>query len=109
MRLRETVYALLDDPDRLALMREASAVDRPARTRARGRGAGAGGGGERVGVSEAPWAARRLHFVGIGGAGMSGLAIVSRALGAEVSGSDAAESAYLERVRDRGYRAVTRA
>ena len=29
-----------------------------------------------------PWTGRRLHFVGIGGAGMSGLAIVARALGA---------------------------
>jgi UDP-N-acetylmuramate--alanine ligase len=53
-------------------------------------------------VSESPWADRRLHFVGIGGAGMSGLAIVARALGAEVSGSDAAESAYLDGVRDAG-------
>jgi UDP-N-acetylmuramate--alanine ligase len=53
-------------------------------------------------VSGAPWAARRLHFVGIGGAGMSGLAIVARALGAEVTGSDAAESAYLEGVRAAG-------
>jgi UDP-N-acetylmuramate--alanine ligase len=53
-------------------------------------------------VSEAPWADRRLHFVGIGGAGMSGLAIVARALGAEVSGSDAAESAYLDGVRNAG-------
>jgi UDP-N-acetylmuramate--alanine ligase len=35
-----------------------------------------------------PWAGRRLHFVGIGGAGMSGLAVVARALGATVSGSD---------------------
>jgi UDP-N-acetylmuramate--alanine ligase len=53
-------------------------------------------------VSEAPWADRRLHFVGIGGAGMSGLAIVARALGAQVSGSDAAESAYLDGVRNAG-------
>jgi UDP-N-acetylmuramate--alanine ligase len=53
-------------------------------------------------VSDAPWAGRRLHFVGIGGAGMSGLAIVARALGANVTGSDAAESAYLERVRAAG-------
>ena len=37
-----------------------------------------------------PWAGRRLHFVGIGGAGMSGLALVARALGAEVTGSDRA-------------------
>ena len=48
------------------------------------------------------WTERRLHFVGIGGAGMSGLALVARALGAEVSGSDRAESATLERLRDAG-------
>ena len=30
-----------------------------------------------------PWTGRRLHFVGIGGAGMSGLAVVARRLGAE--------------------------
>jgi UDP-N-acetylmuramate--alanine ligase len=35
-----------------------------------------------------PWSGRRLHFVGIGGAGMSGLALVARSLGAEVTGSD---------------------
>src|SRR5918999_4122431 len=35
-----------------------------------------------------PWTGRRLHFVGIGGAGMSGLALVARALGAQVTGSD---------------------
>src|ERR687884_624623 len=46
-----------------------------------------------------PWSGRRLHFVGIGGAGMSGLALVARALGAEVTGSDRAESSYLEPVR----------
>jgi len=48
------------------------------------------------------WAGRRLHLIGIGGAGMSGLALVSRALGAEVSGSDRAESATLQRLRDAG-------
>lgn len=48
------------------------------------------------------WAGRRLHFVGIGGAGMSGLALVARELGAEVSGSDRAESATLARLRDAG-------
>ena len=36
------------------------------------------------------WAGRRLHFVGIGGAGMSGLALVAHALGATVTGSDRA-------------------
>jgi UDP-N-acetylmuramate--alanine ligase len=43
-----------------------------------------------------PWAGRRLHFVGIGGAGMSGLAVVARKLGATVTGSDRApDSPYL--------------
>ncbi len=35
---------------------------------------------------------RSLHFVGIGGCGMSGLARISRALGAAVSGSDMTET-----------------
>jgi UDP-N-acetylmuramate--alanine ligase len=51
---------------------------------------------------EQPWAGRRLHFIGIGGAGMSGLALVARALGADVSGSDRAESPTLARLRDAG-------
>jgi UDP-N-acetylmuramate--alanine ligase len=48
------------------------------------------------------WSARRLHFVGIGGAGMSGLAIVAHALGAQVSGSDRTESTYSRRLREHG-------
>jgi len=51
------------------------------------------------------WAGRRLHFVGIGGAGMSGLALVAHAMGAHVSGSDQASSPYLERVLEAGIRA----
>jgi len=53
-----------------------------------------------------PWAGRRLHFVGIGGAGMSGLAFVSQALGAGVSGSDRADSPALMRLREAGCKAV---
>src|SRR3954465_7012707 len=53
-------------------------------------------------MSTTMWAGRRLHFIGIGGAGMSGLALVARALGAEVSGSDRAESSYTERLRAAG-------
>src|SRR3954447_12991072 len=50
-----------------------------------------------------PWSGRRLHFVGIGGAGMSGLAAVARALGADVTGSDrAAGSPYAETLRAAG-------
>jgi UDP-N-acetylmuramate--alanine ligase len=45
---------------------------------------------------------RRLHFIGIGGAGMSGLALVAHALGAQVSGSDRSDSSYVERLRDAG-------
>ncbi len=45
---------------------------------------------------------RRIHFIAIGGAGMSGLALVCRQLGAEVSGSDRAESSYVERLRAAG-------
>ena len=53
-------------------------------------------------MGETPFADRRLHFIGIGGAGMSGLALVVRALGAEVSGSDRADSPYCHRLRERG-------
>src|SRR6476660_3191403 len=42
-----------------------------------------------------PWSGRNLHFVGMGGAGMSGLAVVAQALGATVTGSDRAPSPYL--------------
>jgi UDP-N-acetylmuramate--alanine ligase len=48
------------------------------------------------------WSGRRLHFVGIGGAGMSGLALVCAQLGATVTGSDRADSSYMERLREAG-------
>jgi UDP-N-acetylmuramate--alanine ligase len=54
----------------------------------------------------APFAGRALHFVGIGGAGMSGLALVARQLGASVTGSDLAESSYSERLRAAGIEPV---
>ncbi len=54
----------------------------------------------------ADWSARRLHFVGIGGAGMSGLALIARTLGAQVSGSDRAESAYMPALREAGIEPV---
>jgi UDP-N-acetylmuramate--alanine ligase len=49
-----------------------------------------------------PFAGRSLHFVGIGGAGMSGLALVAANLGAAVTGSDRADSPYCERLRAAG-------
>jgi UDP-N-acetylmuramate--alanine ligase len=48
------------------------------------------------------WSGRRLHFIGIGGAGMSGLAVVCAGLGAVVTGSDRSESSYMERLRVAG-------
>ena len=48
------------------------------------------------------WSDRRLHFIGIGGAGMSGLALVCAELGATVTGSDRSESSYMERLRAAG-------
>jgi len=49
-----------------------------------------------------PWQGRTLHFVGVGGAGMSGYARVACQLGARVSGSDRAPSPYLERLHHDG-------
>ncbi len=49
-----------------------------------------------------PWSDRRLHFVGVGGGGMSGYARAAHALGAQVSGSDAADGPYLRRLADDG-------
>jgi UDP-N-acetylmuramate--alanine ligase len=54
----------------------------------------------------APFSGRELHFIGIGGAGMSGLAIVARALGARVTGSDLAESSYCRPLRAAGIEPV---
>jgi UDP-N-acetylmuramate--alanine ligase len=53
-------------------------------------------------MSGADWTGRRIHLIGIGGAGMSGLAVVCRSLGCEVTGSDRSESTYVERVRSAG-------
>jgi UDP-N-acetylmuramate--alanine ligase len=52
------------------------------------------------------WASRRLHFIGIGGAGMSGLALVCAELGATVTGSDRVDSSYMERLRAAGLKPV---
>ena len=59
-------------------------------------------------AGERPWAGRRMHLVGLGGAGMSAYARAAHALGAEVSGSDAAESEYTARAGRRRDRAAQR-
>ena len=47
---------------------------------------------------------KRVHFVGIGGSGMSGIAEVLLTLGYQVSGSDLSENAATERLRGLGAR-----
>ncbi len=53
-------------------------------------------------MSAAGFRDRELHFIAIGGAGMSGLALVCHRLGAQVTGSDRADSSYVERLRRAG-------
>ena len=43
-----------------------------------------------------------VHFIGIGGIGMSGIAEVLHMLGYTVQGSDLSESANVKRLRDKG-------
>jgi UDP-N-acetylmuramate--alanine ligase len=45
---------------------------------------------------ERPWSGRQLHFVGIGGCGMSGLALLASHLGATVTGSDQKNSIFTD-------------
>ena len=49
-----------------------------------------------------PLAGRRLWFVGVGGAGLSGYALLAHAWGAEVGGWDRVETPYLANVRAAG-------
>jgi UDP-N-acetylmuramate--alanine ligase len=58
--------------------------------------------GERGAQGRRPWSGRRIHFVGVAGAGMSGYARAAAALGAQVSGSDQRASGSSERLRADG-------
>ncbi|MYR05217.1 UDP-N-acetylmuramate--L-alanine ligase [Gordonia sp. SID5947] len=55
-------------------------------------------------IGELPELLRRVHMVGIGGAGMSGLARILLARGGQVSGSDAKNSRGILALRTRGAR-----
>lgn len=46
----------------------------------------------------------KVHFIGIGGVGMSGIAQVAHEQGMDVSGSDLRESRYTKQLRDAGVR-----
>ena len=61
-----------------------------------------GAADDAVATAVAPWRGRRLHLLGVGGAGMSGYARAAHALGAQVSGSDAVVTPYGERLRADG-------
>jgi UDP-N-acetylmuramate--L-alanine ligase/undecaprenyldiphospho-muramoylpentapeptide beta-N-acetylglucosaminyltransferase len=94
-RLRRVVDELASDRERLRAMAAA------ARSLARPDAAKRVASELLAAVQESlPWRGRQLHFVGIGGAGMSGLALVARELGAQVSGCDRAESAYMRALRE---------
>jgi len=45
---------------------------------------------------------KRVHFIGIGGVGMSGLAMIMHSLGYEVSGCDISKSKYTELLEKKG-------
>ena len=45
-----------------------------------------------------------IHFVGIGGIGMSGLALIMNELGYKVQGSDIIENRNIERLREKKIR-----
>ena len=42
-----------------------------------------------------------IHFVGIGGIGMSGLALIMNGLGYKVQGSDIADNRNIERLKEK--------
>ncbi|MSV65917.1 MAG: UDP-N-acetylmuramate--L-alanine ligase, partial [Actinobacteria bacterium] len=48
------------------------------------------------------WSGKRLHFIGIGGAGMSGLARIALSHGITVTGSDAKDSSVLSALQTLG-------
>lgn len=49
---------------------------------------------------------KNIHLMGIGGAGMSGLALLLEAIGHDVSGCDVDNTFYLNRVRQQGVRVI---
>ena len=104
------VGGLLNDPARLATMTAAAAqVGHPDAAQQVARG-GAGrraqahrvAEGQSVNAEQLPPELRRVHMVGIGGAGMSGIARILLDRGGLVSGSDAKESRGVHALRARG-------
>ena len=101
-RLEAEVGALLCDRDRLAAMAAAARGAGPPRRRSQGGPVG----GRACPLTERDVldlrSPRRVHIVGIGGAGMSAIATVLRSMGHTVSGSDLKESPVAVRLRAQG-------
>ena len=53
-------------------------------------------------MSQLPLTIGRIHFTGIGGIGMSGIAEILHDMGYDVSGSDLSENANVKRLKDKG-------
>ena len=49
---------------------------------------------------------KQVHFIGVGGVGMSGIARVAHDQGMQVSGSDIKESRYTKQLREAGIRPI---
>jgi UDP-N-acetylmuramate--alanine ligase len=58
-------------------------------------------------MSELPLSIGTMHFTGIGGIGMSGIAEILHELGYDVQGSDMSENANVQRLRAKGIRVMT--
>ena len=57
-------------------------------------------------MSELPLSIGTMHFTGIGGIGMSGIAEILFGLGYDVQGSDMLENANVYRLREKGIRVI---
>ena len=53
-------------------------------------------------MSQLPLSIGRIHFTGIGGIGMSGIAEILHDMGYDITGSDMAENANVKRLRNKG-------
>ena len=58
-------------------------------------------------MSELPLSIGTMHFTGIGGIGMSGIAEILFELGYDVQGSDMSENANVRRLRAKGIKVIT--
>ena len=58
-------------------------------------------------MSELPLSIGTMHFTGIGGIGMSGIAEILFELGYDVQGSDMSENANVRRLRAKGIHVIT--